>query len=305
MKISIIIPTKDRKEILFQTLENVQLSLEGIDAEVLVINDSKTQDVDLSGFNDKFKVIKNPSKGVASARNFGSTLAKSQLLWFLDDDMWINREMLMQAIKLNNEQPNAIFNFNWVYPTYLIELIRKKPFGRFLERIDFTTMKGWCKGSIWNDNDIFPASGLAGATLLVPAVVYKQVNGYDATFPLAGFEDYDFSVRVLKANIPCFIEPRFVAFHNEVNKTNLRGFLQRTFNNAITRQHAVSIGYLDQSIKYSFIKKYLYKLISIFQPTVLIILDYWPNIKLFDNLYFKICHLLIGANIYKGYFHVS
>ncbi len=305
MKISIIIPTKDRLEILLQTLRKVQDCLDGMEAEVIVVNDSETQGVDLFGFSSKFKVVRNPLSGVASARNYGASLAKANLLWFLDDDMWIDKELFNQAISLNNEFPNAIFNFNWVYPPYLIEQIRAIPFGRFLENIEFITMKGWCKGTSWDDTKIFPAKGLAGATLLIPAVVYKNVNGYDESFPLAGFEDYDFTVRVLKEGIPCFIEPRFTALHNEVNKTNLRGFLIRTFNNAITRKHAVSIGYTNQQITYSILKKYGYKLILLLQPLLLNVTDYWPKTSSFDFIYFRLCQLLIGANIYKGFHKIK
>ncbi len=301
MEISIIIPTKDRIEILIQSLEKLQESISGVDAEVIIINDSITASIDLSAFNECFRVVNNPFSGVASARNYGATLAKSSLLWFLDDDMWIDKLLFNQALKLHEEFPDAVFNFNWVYPPYLIEQIRKQSFGRFLEHIDFTTMKGWCKGTKWNDNDLFRASGLAGATLLIPAEVYKHVNGYNATFPLAGFEDYDFSVRVLKENIPCFIEPRFTALHNEVNKTNLRGFLVRTLNNSITRRHAVSIGYVDQKINYSFLKANAYRCILLIQPLLLFIADHWTSQTSLDKIYFKLCNVLIGANIYKGY----
>jgi glycosyltransferase involved in cell wall biosynthesis len=301
MQISLIIPTKDRAEILLQTLEKVRDSIIDLDAEVIIVNDSSTTKViPLAGIKN-LRIIQNSGSGVASARNIGAANAESDLFWFLDDDMWINREMLVHAIELNKRLPDSVFNFNWEYPPYLIDKIRKEPFGRFLENIEFTTMKGWCKDAPWNDLELFPTKWLAGATLLIPKNIYSMVNGYNATFPLAGFEDHDFSVRLHQKDVTCFIEPRYIALHNELNKTNLRGFLIRTFNNAITRRHGVSIGYDDQRLNFPFYKTAIFNLINFIKPVLLRLTDYWPNLKMLDPLYFRFCQLLIGAAIFKGY----
>ncbi len=299
--VSVIIPTKERESILFDTLARLAGALNGVVAEVIVINDSKTSNLVLLKDFDFAIVVDNPGQGVASARNFGASLAKSDLLWFIDDDMWIEKNLFNRAIELNNQFPDAAFNFNWIYPEYLSKKISLIPFGRFLENINFTTMKGWCKDNYWNDDDLFKTDWLAGATLLISKSSYTKVNGYDSSFPLAGFEDYDFSVRVKNAGIVSYIEPNFMAYHNEVNKTSLRGFLNRVRNNAITRKHGVSIGYKDQELKISAIKRTIYNIIGLLEKPLLFLSDYWPNIKFLDPFYFKICQVLVGYNGFVGY----
>jgi GT2 family glycosyltransferase len=274
--------------------------VQGLKVEIIVINDSITTQVENPN-HELIKVVQNKGKGVASARNYGAEIATSPLLWFIDDDIWISKEVVNRAIQLNTIYPEAVFNFNWVYPDYLNEIVSKSPFGRFLVSIEFTTMKGWCKGQPWNDNELFSTDFVAGATLLIPSTVYKRINGYDASFPLAGFEDYDFSVRLKESGAKAFIEPAFIAKHNEVNKTSLRGFLKRTFNNAITRRHGVDLGYKNQELKFSSTKKVIYSILLPFESFFLFLLELWPTTSQLDKVYFKFCQALIGLNIYKGY----
>ena len=299
--ITFIIPTKGRDAILFQSLEKLLGAIEGEDVEVLVINDDHGREIVLPSHLQNVRIEPNRGKGVASARNYGASLARSPLLWFLDDDIWLSREVLLQGLDLHKTYPDSVFNFNWVYPSVLREKIVREPFGRFLESIAFTSMKGWCRGMNWEDNSLMETNWLAGATLLIPAKRYQEVNGYDATFPLAGFEDYDFSVRVRKKGIPCFIEARVMTYHNEENKTSLRGFLKRTYQNAITRRHAVNIGYEDQKLKYSWYKEMSYKSLALIESLLLSMMEHWPTVKWMDVVYFRICHVLIGLNMYKGY----
>ena len=97
--LSIIIPTKDRTEILKLTLQKAIEAIEGFEIEIIVVNDGNEiiQKIE----NPKIQYHNNPKKGVTTARNYGASLAQSDLLLFLDDDMWITKETIngIQAIK--------------------------------------------------------------------------------------------------------------------------------------------------------------------------------------------------------------
>ncbi|HOS48120.1 MAG TPA: glycosyltransferase family 2 protein, partial [Bacteroidia bacterium] len=128
--ISIIIPTKNRSEILLASLNKLMKATVFLtNFEVIIVDDGSDVLVNLPSDARNFKVVRNIGKGVASARNYGAGLAKSELLWFLDDDIWINEAALKRALHLNSTNSDAIFNFNWVYPPYLNEVISKIPFG--------------------------------------------------------------------------------------------------------------------------------------------------------------------------------
>jgi uncharacterized protein YjbI with pentapeptide repeats len=166
-------------------------------------------------------------------------------------------------------------------------------------------MKGWSKGLYWDDFSLFRTQNLAGATLLLKKSTYENVDGYNNSFPLAGFEDYDFSKRVQTKNIECFIDPINLVYHNEVNKTSLKGFLKRVKNNSITRRHAVKIGFTDQQLNFSILKSVFYSTLNIFD-IVLVKFDYlWPNFKCLDSFYFVYCKAMIGLYNWKGYNSVN
>ena len=299
--LTIIIPTMEREEILFESLRRLSIAIDNYDVRVLIINDSKKKALLLPDELSSFQVINNPKQGVASARNFGASQTNSEIIWFLDDDIWIDNKVLERGLELIKNNPDAIFNFNWVYPDYLNKQIEQTPFGRYLQKIDFTTMKGWSRGNHWDDFNLFKTQSLAGATLFLKKSTYEKVEGYNSSFPLAGFEDYDFSKRVQLNNIDCFIDPVNLVYHNEVNKTSLDGFLKRVKSNSITRRHAVEIGYTDQQLNFSFAKKMFYKTLNNFETVLLKLDSVWPNLVWLDKVYFIYCKSMIGLFSFKGY----
>lgn len=302
MLLSFIIPTKDRVDILFSTLEKLMDATSNLDNfEVIVVDDNSKTPYNLPAFVKNTTLIKNQGAGVASARNLGASISKASLLWFLDDDMWINENIISKAFELYEKYPDCAFNFNWIYPPYLAGQITEIPFGRFLVSIQFTSMKGWMRTEYWNNENLFETKSLAGATLLIAKNTFNKINGFDATFPFAGFEDYDFSFRLKKAGIKCYIEPSCTFYHNEVNKTSLEGFLKRTRNNSSTKKHAFNIGYADQEQRFPYFKRVTYLIVGILEPLFLKINKIWPNYKFLDSLYFRVCKLLIGYNNFKGY----
>jgi len=300
MNITFIIPTKDRSNILNQTLEHLLTTVQGLQVEIIVINDSITTLVENPN-QELIKVVQNKGKGIASARNYGAEIATSYLLWFVEDEILISQEIVNRALRLNAIYPDAVFNFNRVYPKYRVDIVQNLPFGTSLISIGCKIMKGWCKGANWDDNKRFLTDFVTSATLFVPSTFYKRINEYDESFPLVGFEDCDLSVRLKKSGAKAFIEPAFIAKHNEVNKTSICGFLKITCNNSITRHHGVDLVYKKQELKFSSSKKVIYSILLTFEAFVLSVSQLLPFISLFDKVYFKFCPALIGLNFYKGY----
>ncbi|HNL17615.1 MAG TPA: glycosyltransferase, partial [Chitinophagales bacterium] len=67
--LSIIIPTKDRTEILKLTLQKAIEAIEGFEIEIIVVNDGN--EIKEKFENPKIQYFKNPKKGVTTARNYG------------------------------------------------------------------------------------------------------------------------------------------------------------------------------------------------------------------------------------------
>jgi glycosyltransferase involved in cell wall biosynthesis len=99
-EVSVVIPTRDRPQLLALTLRTV-LWQQDVDAEVLVVDDGVSQAaaavVERLG-DSKLQVLRNSSTpGVGGARNCGILAARSEWISFLDDDdLWAPGKLASQ-----------------------------------------------------------------------------------------------------------------------------------------------------------------------------------------------------------------
>lgn len=301
--LSIIMPTYNRGEVFEQSKTAVLKAIEGMNIEFIVVNDSKNSVVLLSNTEkNKIILLNNPKQGVASARNLGVHYATSDKLLFIDDDIIISQQNIIKLIECLNtiSIDNACINVNWVYPPKLNITLGKSPFGRFLIKHGFTSMKGWSNFAAWDDNRIFEISGLASYFLLITKENFERIGKYDEDFPYAGFEDQDFSGRATK-EIKVYCDPLNIVWHNEADRVDIEPWMNRKERDAVTRKIGVLKGRVNYTIKYRWWKKTAYSFLTMTQPMLLYILRHFPNIKLLDGLYFKLVKICLGTTIYKGY----
>lgn len=303
-ELSLIIPSKDRASILAVTLSKVYQAVRNVNAEVLIINDSKTEEVVVPvEYQDKVWAINNPASGVASARNLGAKHAAAPLLVFMDDDMWVNAGNIQATLALHHQYgaESRCFNLNWVYPPELQLYVQRTQFGRYLHHYGFDSLKGWCRGLPWDDNQLFATPGITSQYLVIRKSDFQQVGGYNENFPHAGFEDHDFSQRLEAHHIQPYILPTSTMFHNEADRMNLPAWLARKRRGGETRRVAVTLGHEELAYKYGVLKGSIYRLVAFQHSMVMGVLTLIPNHRAFDRLYFAIVNLLLGAALYTGY----
>jgi GT2 family glycosyltransferase len=303
MEISIVIPTYNRNNILYKHLAIAYAALKGLDHEIIVINDSKTNRVEIPAeWQDTISVFSNPKQGVASARNLGASLAKSENLLFIDDDMIINRMAVERAIGFLKDSKNVCLNIDWVYPPELESKLETYQFGRYLEHYGFTTLRGWLgKDFEWKKDQMIKVGAAASYFLAMSKASFGKSGGYDENFPFAGFEDHDFAVRLERQGINAFLDTGVMVWHNEEDRVQLAGWMQRKYRGGQTQQIAVQMGHKELGINYNNLKGKLYFIISKTEFMFTAALKIIPNIKVFDPLYFRIVNILLGTNLYKGY----
>ena len=84
-KLSIIIPTRDRPQLLPRAVQSA-LSQTMTDLEVIVVDDASTQPVDLAA-DPRLRIIRlSQARGGAGARNVGTEAARGRWIAYLDDD---------------------------------------------------------------------------------------------------------------------------------------------------------------------------------------------------------------------------
>jgi glycosyltransferase involved in cell wall biosynthesis len=97
-KISVIIPTYNRAELLAETLLSA-LEQTLADREIIVVDDGSTDRTSevAKTFQDRIIYLRQPNSGPAKARNAGIRLAKGKYIAFLDsDDLWLPEKLELQ-----------------------------------------------------------------------------------------------------------------------------------------------------------------------------------------------------------------
>jgi glycosyltransferase involved in cell wall biosynthesis len=111
--ISVVIPTRDRRDLLRLAVVSV-LSQQHVDIEVVVVDDASTDDIAgaVSSFADRrLRVVRQTSPGgVSAARNRGIAEARGKWVAFLDDDdLWAPQKLALQLEAATRS------NRTWVY----------------------------------------------------------------------------------------------------------------------------------------------------------------------------------------------
>ena len=104
-QVSLIIPTYNRQEIVFQTLQYIkQQSISGF--EVVLVDQTESNDSNLNNFKDdgfKYKYLKIKETGLPNARNVGVENAKGEILIFIDDDSIPDSDLIQSYMNLFND----------------------------------------------------------------------------------------------------------------------------------------------------------------------------------------------------------
>jgi glycosyltransferase involved in cell wall biosynthesis/Tfp pilus assembly protein PilF len=115
-KVSVIIPAYNSDKYIEQAIESV-FKQTFTDYEVIVIDDGSTDNTRsrLENYRSKIRYIYQENQGSAAARNTGISLAKGELVAFLDaDDYWLISEKLEEQVACFDEQASlGLINTGW------------------------------------------------------------------------------------------------------------------------------------------------------------------------------------------------
>jgi glycosyltransferase involved in cell wall biosynthesis len=300
MQLSVIIPTKDRGSVFDQTLKCALKAVEHLDAEILVVNDSR-ETRPLIPKSPIVRMIDNPRKGVAAARNAGVRSTSGDLILFLDDDIVISRESIDHVVNVHRDIGNICLNVNWEYPPEAIEKMSKTQFGRFMIFHQMTSFKGWYNDASWKEHAIFNSKSVASFHLSMQRKDFEKTSGYNEQFPHAGFEDYDFPLSLKKAGLSFQIDTRVKVYHNEADRMNPQNWLASQERRATTRKVAVGLGYKELELQYSNFKRFMFFLIHEGRWAIDAATYLTPNVPVFDPLFFRLMASLQAYRIYRGY----
>jgi GT2 family glycosyltransferase len=317
MAVSIIIPTRNRKQILRETiLSLLQQRLAMGKIEVIVVNDGEEDVADLAGIDPSaIRVLRNSGKGAASARNHGANAASYDLLLFQDDDMLVQPGNAQRHLDVHALYPGSMLSGTWVYSNEVIDNLARAPFGRFKIKYDYKSIKGEETNRI--KDSLFVHDSLASFNLSIRKSDFEKLGGFDERFPYAGCEDQDFTMRARTSGIRLIIDESNVCFHNEKDRADRHKWMMRQYTGVqgyallaerfperkqwpiYTENKPISSGDTLKVI----VKKILKRVLSFSVSLAIVegVVRFFEKIGMPDRLLFKCYNVLSGLYIFKGF----
>lgn len=217
MIVSILIPTHNRAPILKRTIESLA-AIEvphGIKVELIVVANACTDDtlqvVDRlqSSLAFPMRCMEEPEASLNLARNRCIAEAKGEILAFLDDDVWVEREWLRSLIETYESEPadllagrvtlwwEAVIKPSWSSPS-VEQLLSQLDYGERV--IELQKAK------------------VAGANFAFRRKVVECIGGFAAGLDRAGQDllsggDTEFASRALTAGFRLFYAPTMAVRH--------------------------------------------------------------------------------------------
>ena len=243
MEVSIVVPTHRRPPALRATLEALgNLSFPSNRYEVIVVDDDAGGSAGplvgemARSFQATLRYVNERSAGVAAARNRGAAVARGDLLIFLDDDMLVDDDHIERHLAARADHGDCLVNGHWEFTPEVKAALAATPFGRFRMEVE-----EWVKGGIGkvplDDGRLVPSS-VTACNLSIERTRFEELSGFDETFPFAGFEDQELSLRAQRAGCRFVYDPAIRLQHND-NRLTLRQFCERQRRGALTAVHMV------------------------------------------------------------------
>lgn len=193
--IDIVIPSAGRLPDLQRLLRSLRRccaeSMPGVVAGITVSDDRYSQ-AEAQQLADEFPAVRyiaGPARGPAANRNHGAAQGRAAWLLFLDDDCYLEADLLRAYLTQARETPDCEVLEGAIHPT------GPRPNGNHHAPLN---LHG---GFLWSCN------------LMIRRAVFERVGGFDERFPFACMEDVDLSERLKAAAVRSRFVSDAIVFH--------------------------------------------------------------------------------------------
>jgi len=201
MKLSVIIPSKNGIHHLQDCLPSVLKAVKNLEqpAEVIIVDDNSTDNTfeEITHRFSEVKCVKNPKKGICSARNYGVLHSKGDWLVFLDNDVFLEDTFFQTLIK--HIHPNIFCIACAGYPAFpafkgqQLDGIKLLTWRRGVPRFTHNILNKQLEAS-----SEYPSWGVQGAYFACKRDKFEKLNGFDEILDPYMLEESDFAYRGLK-----------------------------------------------------------------------------------------------------------
>jgi GT2 family glycosyltransferase len=222
---SIVVPTFRRPEALRETLVALtSLDYEPDRYEVIVVDDGDDDETarvieSLDGHSVVVRLDRQRRLGAARARNRGAGRASGDFLLFCDDDMVLAPSDLRERERAFGRHGDVAVAARWEFSPAATQALMSTPFGRYRIDLERHFQREAAGEPADGDPECLRMELVAAASLSLGRERFAQLGGFDESFPFAGAEDQDFSLRARAAGMTLLLDTRICALHNDSNFT--------------------------------------------------------------------------------------
>jgi GT2 family glycosyltransferase len=208
MRVSVIVPTRNRRTLLVRTLESLdRQDISPREFEVLVVLDGTEDDSEtwLGAHHSRHSLrwVSQSQAGQAGARNAGAKHAAHDVLLFYDDDMEADPGLVRAHLAAQHAHGDVIVQGYYpMAPEYLhggAALAYDRSHRQAIAALEASTDA---------------ATGIWGGNISVRRDTFFRIGGFDPkNFREYGAEDTDFGLRAAVAGVPVVIARDAIAFH--------------------------------------------------------------------------------------------
>ena len=224
--LSVVIPTRNRREALIRTLRSLERQRRPDGDFEVVVADNGSGDGSPEAVREladrsslAVRLVEEPRPGPAAARNRGVEEARGDLILFLGDDTEAaGDDLIARHVELHEGGPDAGFAVLGLVTWSARQPVT--PFMDWLERGGYQFAYGSLEdGRVSGTNAFWTAHVSLGRKL------FERAGGFDERFPYAAVEDIELGARLERAGMVLEYHPELLVLHT--HPTDLTASLER------------------------------------------------------------------------------
>lgn len=196
--VSVIVATHNRRTVLLETLDALaEQSIPEGSFEIVVSADSCTDgtrdavEARASSWPIRVRVVEHTGAKASATRNLGAAAARGSWLVFLDDDIRPAPGFLAAH---SSERCHQTVNLGYARPI-------KTPDGDHVNREAWRWWEDQFRRGLAEPGHRFRYTDFLSGNFGIDAGLFRDVGGFDETFTRAGWEDYEFGLRLIERGV--------------------------------------------------------------------------------------------------------
>ncbi|MBT8220133.1 MAG: glycosyltransferase family 2 protein [Bacteroidia bacterium] len=237
MILSVVIVNYNVKHFLSQCLNALDNSLDGIDAEFIIVDNNSEDNsqayIESCASKDFRYILNDKNHGFSYAMNQGIKLAKGKFVLILNPDTLVGSDAIRNSlhylethgrcgavgVRMIDGQGNYLKESKRSVPTMWSSISKISGFSRFFPKSKF--FSNYNLGHL-NELDNHQVEVLTGAFLLTRKTILNKIGGFDETYFMYG-EDIDLSLQILNQGFYNYYIGQVSIVHFKGESTPRRG----------------------------------------------------------------------------------